>query len=99
MRMLGIFGTKISPPRVQAEAGEHELDALVERDPEPRHALVRDRQAVGALGDEIAEQRHHAAARADDVAVAHHREQDVGACPSRLLPATKILSEASLLAP
>ena len=43
-RMLGILGTKTSPPPMRAEALDDELDRLLERDPEARHPLVGDRE-------------------------------------------------------
>ena len=51
--MLGIFGTKISPPRIAPSTAMHEVDALVERDPEARHALVGDREDARSR-DELA---------------------------------------------
>ena len=57
------------------EALEHEVDALLQRDPEARHARVGDRQVGRALRRcSLLEERHHRAARADHVAVAHHGE-------------------------
>ena len=55
-------------------AGQHEIDALGQGDPETGHALVGDGQAVGAVGDQLLEERHDAAARAEHIAIAHHRE-------------------------
>ena len=38
MRMLGILGTKISPPCIAPRHRMTKSDALLERDPEARHA-------------------------------------------------------------
>ena len=54
--------------------GGREIDALLQRDPEARHALVGDRQMIGLLLDQPAEERNDAATRADHVAVAQHGE-------------------------
>src|SRR5262249_51073585 len=53
-------------------AADSKLDAALETDPEPCHCAVRDRDAARrALG---LEQRDHAAAAADDIAVADHAQ-------------------------
>lgn len=54
------------------KAVEDELHAVVEGDPEPRHALVSDRQFLCAIGDQFAEERHHRTTGTGHVAVAHH---------------------------
>ena len=56
----------------QLETAEHETDALIEGDPEPRHARIGHRQGRGALADQPAVERHHAAPRVEHVAVTHH---------------------------
>jgi hypothetical protein len=56
----------------EPHAAQDEVDRLVERDPEARHPLVGDVDDPRA--GLLAEHRHHAAAAADDVAVAHGRE-------------------------
>ena len=43
-------------------------------DPEAGHARIGDRQAVGAVRDQLLEEGHHAAARAEHIAIAHHRK-------------------------
>ena len=50
MRIDGIFGTKISPPCMRSSSRQHEVDALLQRDPEPRHARVGDRQDGPVFG-------------------------------------------------
>src|SRR5262249_31116603 len=55
-------------------ARDHELDGLREGDEEPRHPEIGDRQRAGL--PLLQEQRDHAAATADDVAVADAREAD-----------------------
>src|SRR5215468_7227095 len=52
-------------------AADREFDALLQADPEARHPLVRHRD--GPRLPLRLEERDHAAAAADDVAVAHHR--------------------------
>src|SRR2546426_1083130 len=54
------------------ERGDHEGDALLERQPETGHALVGERDAAEALL--LLEKRDDAATAADDVAVAHAGE-------------------------
>ncbi len=56
------------------ETLEHEIDALLQRDPEPCHARVGDRQLLGILREQAAEERHDRAARPHHVAVAHDRK-------------------------
>ena len=58
------------------EGVDDEPHRLVERDPEPGHALVGDRQRLADCG-EPAEQRHDRAPAADDVAVPHDGEARV----------------------
>ncbi len=63
------------------ERVEHELHTLLQRDPEPRHLRVRDRQFLHAVREHLLEDRDHRAARADHVAVAYDREARlVAAC-------------------
>ena len=70
----------------QLGAADGERDALLERDPEARHGSIGHRHAAG--GALRGEERDHAAAAADDVAVAHHararcRGGDRTRCPGR----------------
>ena len=58
----------------RVDAGEDEVDSVLQGDPEARHPRIRNRQAVGPPGDEPPEHGDHTATRPDDVAIAHHRE-------------------------
>jgi len=80
------------------EALVDEIHALLERDPEPRHPRVGDRNLLGLRADELLEEGDDRAARADDVAVAHHGEPG-RPLPAMLLAAMKSLSDTSFVAP
>lgn len=54
---------------------DDELDALLERNPEARHAHVGDGELRRALADELVEERDDRAAGARDVAIANDRER------------------------
>src|SRR3546814_10889482 len=68
----GDLGHEDLAPLHQRQARQHEVDALLQGDPEAGHVGVGDRQAVAAVGDQLAEEWDDAAARAQHVAVAHH---------------------------
>src|SRR6185437_3058356 len=55
-------------------ARQHEVYALGQRDPEPRHAGIGDRQAVGTFGRKLVEERDNRATAANHIAIAHHGE-------------------------
>ena len=85
--MVGIFGTKISPPRIISMLDSTKFTPWRQRDPEPRHARIGDRQRA-APPRQALEEGHDRTARADDVTVADHREARPSA-PARLFAATK----------
>ncbi len=62
----------ISPPRIDPKASLDKTRAILEPDPEPGHARIGDRQ-LAVLGT-LLEERNHAAARSDHIAVTHHRK-------------------------
>ena len=66
--MLGILGMKTSPPHIRSMQSKHEAHALVQRQPEARHAAVG--HGDPAAGPLRAEDGDDAAAAAQHVAVA-----------------------------
>lgn len=75
-RILGRCVTKISPPTIGPRAVDHEVDRLLERDPEPGHRLVGDRELPDL--SLAFEPRHNAPLAADHVSVADRREPGAG---------------------
>ena len=94
--MVGILGTKTSPPVHLFDAADDEAHALIQGEPEAGHALVGDGEPPDSAL--LEEDRHHAAAAADHVAVADAAE--AGRCRRhRQLLWTNSFSAASLVAP
>lgn len=62
------------PPLHAGEVGQHELDPLLQGEPETGHLGMGNGQAAGPFLDQAIEEGHHGAARPHHVAVAHHGE-------------------------
>ena len=75
-RMLGIFGTKISPPCICSMLLTTKPYTLLERQPEARHARIGQRDAATSFL--FLENRNHAAPAADNIPVA--RATEAGSC-------------------
>src|SRR3546814_6296585 len=70
----GDLGHEDLAPLHQRQARQHEVDALLQGDPGAGHVGVGDRQAVAAVGDQLAEEWDDAAARAQHRSEEHTSE-------------------------
>ena len=96
-RMLGILGTNVSPPAtsgMQLSTNSTASSSVIQKRVIRSSVIVTTPVCACWLED-----RDHAAAAADDVAVADRREARVRAGRVRASPATTIFSAHSFVAP